>query len=193
MEQQEQNAEFLRDFDTSLTIGQKGEKMFEEFISDKYPKIQVQNTSMNPDYTWKEIDFILTYPDGKVRTVELKTDSYTNTPNISVETMANKERNRLGWIHTSEADVLAYLFINGLQHGEPNLWMIDMKRLRTYVENNKTLRDIVVTPERQVRGPGWKTTIIKLVPRSKIIPLATYHIEPVQTNNPHSAREKRNM
>lgn len=192
MSYQPVNKDFKEKFNHSLSIGKKGEAIFQKFIETKFPNHILEDVSENSEYQWQEIDYILRYPDGRVVGIELKTDTWSSMPNLAIETMANKEKNRLGWLHTSKATILAYFYINGLDNGEPNLMFYSMEHLREIVTvHGNSFRTYSPPPEPQVRISGQKTTIGLRVPRHMVKPLKAYHIPVTEhIKNAHSVRKQ---
>lgn len=190
MYKQEKNQEFINKFNTSNAVGKVGEALLPEFFAKTWPNMRLEDVSMNPDYQWQDIDYILHYKDGSTKTLELKTDTQGGyTGNFAIETVANKESSRKGWIYTSSSDLLAYLFVNGMKDGSNNLFIMNMADMRNVIHNNPNLRTAVAKPERQLRGEGMKTTIVTLVPHQLVKSFAhTYRIAPQNVKNSHSAQ-----
>lgn len=188
MNNQGKNQAFLDDFATSAKVGEVGETAFIAFMKANWPAVKVEDVSGNDDYRWKDIDFILHYPSGKKVTVEVKTDTNDWSPNFAMEVVANQEKGRKGWFVTSEADVLAYLFVNGLKGGGNNLFIMNLNEARNVVSQHEC-REVPAKTESQIRGEGKKTTIVKLVHRSLLTRIMkTYKIAPQNVTNSHSAQ-----
>ena len=74
----------LHDFEKSLNIGKQGESIILNFLltlEDIKSIRQVQDIGF---YQRKDIDFIVTFKNGKKYTVEIKTDTY-KSPNLYYE------------------------------------------------------------------------------------------------------------
>ena len=100
----------LHDFEKSLNIGKQGESIILNFLltlEDIKSIRQVQDIGF---YQRKDIDFIVTFKNGKKYTVEIKTDTY-KSPNLYYETISSVENNTLGCFEKTEADYLFYYFI----------------------------------------------------------------------------------
>lgn len=187
--QPEKNQAFINNFNTSNTVGKTAESMFMDFMAKTYPNVRVEDVSSNPDYQWSEIDFVLHHPNGRTSTVEVKGDTYSTTGNFAIEHVANKERERKGWLHSSKADSLCYIFVNGFADNSDNMFIISFDKLRTLVANNPSLKERAAKMEPQLRGEGTKTTIVKLVPRYLVKDIAlTYNVGVRKTFNSHSAQ-----
>lgn len=186
MTQQLVNQNFKNKFNQSNEVGTKGQNLFLAHMNEKHPSIKVIDVSLDPAYQYQDIDYIFVYPDGTEVTVELKTDTNDWSPNFAIETVANQETNRKGWIFTSTSTILAYYYINGLKGGVPNLYFLDMAEMRENVLRNKYM-ERPAKPEQQLRNTGTKTTIVTLVPRNRANILKAWHAPISATENPHSA------
>lgn len=182
------NPAFQASFNKSLSIGEAGEALFATEMKKRWPEIQVQDVSEDDDYRRKEIDFILVKPDGATLTIEIKSDLNAWSKNLFIETWGNKSINRKGWLYTSEADVLVYIFLNGLDDKSPNMLWIDFSSLRQYVHLNPNLREKHAAVEESIRGYGTKETIGLLVPRKDLVYRAKYYVESLNLKNSHSAQ-----
>lgn len=182
------NEDFVEKFEGSKSIGKLGEEQIVSMFA-KWPHLVYRDMSEVPGYQFKEVDAIIDNTlTGASKAIEIKTDLWTSTPNLLIETMANEERQRLGWIYTTSADWLVYYFINGLKSGEPNLWFIEMEQIRNLLHQYPNLNKYSAPPERQVHGEGWKTTTGVKLPRKLVTPVATYSLPPLNINNSHSSR-----
>ena len=88
--------------------GKYGESLFSATMQSMQYK--VQDVSNNPDYWYKDIDFIVTSPTtGAVKTFEVKWDSRINaTGNLFLELTNVHSKGGKGWFNFCEADYLAY-------------------------------------------------------------------------------------
>lgn len=88
--------------------GKQGEWLFKQLMESL--AYQVQDVSNNPDYWYKDIDFIITSPTtGAVKTFEVKFDSRINqTGNLYLELTNVHSKGGKGWYKFCEADYLAY-------------------------------------------------------------------------------------
>lgn len=88
--------------------GKQGEALFAERMAARGYK--VEDVSGNPDYWYKDIDFIITSPTTQqTKTFEVKWDSRINqTGNLYLELTNTHSRGGQGWFKFCEADFLAY-------------------------------------------------------------------------------------
>lgn len=93
-----------------MEIGKAGENLFSHIM--KQNGYGVEDVSGNPNYWYKDIDFIITSPfTNAVKTFEVKYDSrIANTNNLYLEiwNRNSKAVKGLGWWRFCEADYLAY-------------------------------------------------------------------------------------
>lgn len=70
----------------------------------------VVDVSANPEYWYKDIDFIITSPtSGETKTFEVKWDSKINTTgNLYLERTSINSKGGKGWFEFCQADYLAY-------------------------------------------------------------------------------------
>lgn len=92
----------------NTTNGKQGEKLFQQIMQDK--GYVVEDVTGNPDYWYKDIDFIITSPaTGSTKTFEVKYDSKLNkTGNLYLELVNAYSLNGNGWYNFCEADYIAY-------------------------------------------------------------------------------------
>lgn len=88
--------------------GKQGERLFKEVMEAS--GYDVQDVSGNPDYWYRDIDFIITSPTtGQVKTFEVKWDTRINrTGNLFLERSNIHSKGGKGWFEFCEADFLAY-------------------------------------------------------------------------------------
>lgn len=185
------NQGFKDKFEGSKSIGKIGEQAVREFIESKWKGMTYKDMSEVEGYQYKEVDAVLEFESGRNSVaIEIKTDTWSNMPNLAIETIANEEIGRPGWIWTTEADWIVYLFVNGLDSGEDNLWFIDVEHIRTLIRSNPNLKGYQAPVELQVFREGNKTTKGVRLPRKMVTPLATYKIPPLNLKNPHSSRRQ---
>lgn len=91
-----------------MANGRIGEELFSKTMQE-YNYVVV-DVSKNPDYWYKDIDFIVTSPiTNKVKTFEVKWDSRINsTGNLYLELTNVNSKGGKGWYEFCEADYLAY-------------------------------------------------------------------------------------
>ena len=92
----------------------------------------VEDVSGNPEYWYKDIDFIITSPTtGEVKTFEVKWDGRINdTGNLYLERTSTHSKGGKGWFEFCEADYLAY---GDAVSGQ--FYIIPMKDLRQAADN----------------------------------------------------------
>lgn len=88
--------------------GKQGERLFREVMEAR--GYVVEDVSGNPDYWYKDIDFIITSPTtGARKTFEVKWDARINsTGNLYLERTNIRSKGGAGWFEFCEADFLAY-------------------------------------------------------------------------------------
>ena len=89
-------------------LGRTGELLFKQRMEQL--GYLVEDVSGNPDYFYKDIDFIITSPKtGAIKTFECKFDSRINqTGNLYLELTNVHSKGGKGWFKFCEADFLAY-------------------------------------------------------------------------------------
>ena len=91
-----------------MNNGKLGEQLFQQKMQNK--GYTVEDVSNNPDYWYKDIDFIITSPTtGAVKSFEVKFDSRINkTGNLYLELINIHSKGTKGWFDFCQADYLAY-------------------------------------------------------------------------------------
>lgn len=91
-----------------MNSGKKGERLFQQKMEQQ--GYEVINVSNNPDYYYKDIDFIITSPtSGETKTFEVKFDDKINqTGNLYLELENIHSKCGLGWFEFCKADYIAY-------------------------------------------------------------------------------------
>lgn len=91
-----------------MNNGKQGEALFAQTMTER--GYTVVDVSGNPEYWYKDIDFIITSPTtGAVKTFEVKWDSRINqTGNLFLETYNIHSKGCQGWFNFCQADYLAY-------------------------------------------------------------------------------------
>ena len=112
-------------FEQQQVVAEEGERAFCNYMGYLKRKNVVrlwEDVTLMPDYQAKDIDFVVTMPDGEKVCWEVKCDTYT-TGNLFAETMVNSyyltetgcvraSRHTQGWIYKSCADMIFYYFSN---------------------------------------------------------------------------------
>lgn len=88
--------------------GKQGERLFQQIMESR--NYAVQDVSGDPDYWYKDIDFIVTSPTSNLtKTFEVKYDSRIHsTGNLYLELTNIHSRGGKGWFEFCEADYLVY-------------------------------------------------------------------------------------
>ena len=91
-----------------MTNGKQGEALFAQIMAGR--GYTVKDVSTNPDYWYKDIDFIITSPTTQqTKTFEVKWDSRIGqTGNLYLELTNVHSKGGRGWFEFCEADMLAY-------------------------------------------------------------------------------------
>ena len=91
-----------------MNNGKLGEQLFQQKMQNK--GYTVEDVSNNPNYWYKDIDFIVTSPTtGTVKNFEVKWDSRINkTGNLYLELVNMHSKGTKGWFDFCQADYLAY-------------------------------------------------------------------------------------
>ena len=91
-----------------MSKGKRGERLFKQIMESR--NYTVQDVSDNPDYWYKDIDFIVTSPTSNLtKTFEVKYDSKIhNTHNLYLELTNIHSKGGKGWFEFCEADYLVY-------------------------------------------------------------------------------------
>lgn len=144
------------DFEEALAAGKIGENMGMELMNNL--GFEVTDTSKNPEYYAKDIDFLATLGEIDMQ-VEVKSDAQMGkTGNAVIELISNKETNRPGWYYYTEASHLFYVDItNSLIHS------VRVNELKDYYEKNKNRLQIKDLHNWE-QGIYYKESRIALVP-----------------------------
>lgn len=111
-------------------------------------------------YWQKDIDLLITAPDGTVQTIECKYDTVLHSSNkLFCEYLTDRDKNKPGWIQFCEADTIFYL---------------DSVKMIAYIINTQDLKDFVANhnleertaPDKDRFGNVRKWSIGKMVPIS---------------------------
>ena len=110
--------------------GKQGEQLFQQIMESR--GYTVEDVSNNPQYWYKDIDFIVTSStSGETKTFEVKWDTKINTTgNLFLEYESLYSKGGKGWFEFCEADYLAY--------GDAVtkvFYIIDMEQLRQAANN----------------------------------------------------------
>ena len=94
---------------------------------------EVEDTTLNPDFFDKDIDFIATKGNEKI-TIEVKWDNRIHdTGNMFIETITDLDKNKAGWFLFCQADYIYY------GDAKNNLFYVfKTDDLRQFMQNNPT-------------------------------------------------------
>lgn len=100
----------VHNFHKSIKTGSIGETIMEYFIQKNFAVESIVSVAGIPMYQQQDIDFIVTFKDGKKLTLEVKTDTYD--VNFFYELISNTIYNTPGCMVKTKADIVVYYFIN---------------------------------------------------------------------------------
>jgi hypothetical protein len=152
------------DFDQQLAEGAQGEAFLDDFF-------RARGHSVRPatmDEQRQGIDRVFTRPDGRVMTVEYKTDRLAGkTGNAFVETVSVDARGKMGWALTAQSDYLVYYI------PERVIYVLPFMSLRWALPG--WMRDY---PARSAPNRGYDTHGV-LVPLARLAEYAmqTFHLD----------------
>lgn len=91
-----------------MSKGRQGELLFKQIMENR--GYTVEDVSGNPDYWYRDIDFIITSATtGETKSFEVKWDSCINrTGNLYLEHTNIHSKGGIGWYKFCEADYLVY-------------------------------------------------------------------------------------
>ncbi|MCO6452732.1 MAG: amidohydrolase family protein [Caldilineales bacterium] len=136
------------------------------FLQSQPGHVEVANVEEDAEYQAKDIDLIWRFADARGRTVEtaieIKGDTWANTPNFFFETISNKNKGTPGCFLHTEADWYFYYFI-----ATRTLYCLPMTATRAwFVENLESFREV----ETSTRvGRGHYKTVGRLVPIADVM------------------------
>lgn len=139
-------------FAVSNRVGKIGESEFVRRCNQwGYEVVDVSN---HTEYQGKDIDFLLTLPGGREISIEVKSDTFTGTGNVFLETVSNLSYGSRGWMEVSEAEVLVYIFVNGLSGHKYDCYWFNFEKLKSL--------DLSSFREREVKSKvGGKIKVTK--------------------------------
>ena len=100
----------VHNFHQSIKTGAIGEEIIKYFVEKNFAVESVVSVAGDPKYQQDDIDFIVTFKNGKKVTLEVKTDTYDT--NFFYEVISNDIYNTPGCLVKTKADVVVYYFIN---------------------------------------------------------------------------------
>lgn len=169
----------IHDFKKSLETGNPAElfvkkyyrKIFEKYLS-KLATIEIA------DYQRKAHEIQRKGIDGFIRVtipyeVKVRDHSFYQYEDILLEIMAVNEKNKLGWLYTTESKIVVYLWFNEKQEKFIDGYLLDIKRIRNWLKKTD-LTDIRKVKTRSKSGNGFWTTI------SIVIPITDFPINCIQ-------------
>jgi hypothetical protein len=170
--------------DDTFKIADDGSQNIEKFLYSYPGTTNVINVEKDKEYQKIDIDLVWEFlHKGKLITklIEIKVDTYENTPNIACETISNTTKNTLGCFRYTKADYILYYFI---KTGE--LFFINIKEVQPWFEKNFEYFREVSTRTPFSNGKGFyttkcrllpKKTLLKEFPKTKVINLNTYNYD----------------
>lgn len=148
-------------FDEQLEVSKIASEHMETFLKGVPSTLTVVNVEDDKRYQKKDVDLLWMYlHEGKelVKKVEVKGDTYSDSPNFFVETISNMDKNTPGCFMYTEADYIFYYFVE-----KRELTIINMKKFRAWFDSNKS-RFRTVNLKTEVSGSYYRTEG-KLVPK----------------------------
>ena len=100
----------VHNFHKSIKTGSIGETIMEYFIQKNFAVESIVSVADIPMYQQDDIDFVVTFKDGKKLTLEVKTDTYD--VNFFYELISNDIYNTPGCLVKTKANIVVYYFIN---------------------------------------------------------------------------------
>lgn len=102
----------VHQFNKSLDVGCRGEKIVEEYFNQNDKILKWKKVTANRIYQLLDTDYVVTFKSGREATVEVKTSTYTDDKYIFFETVSDMLNNTPGCMYQSTADYIFYYFIN---------------------------------------------------------------------------------
>ena len=103
----------ITDFRDKFNNGKRGEYCMSQFLKQIHTNIIEFKWIPKEQQKYGDISLKINNK-GKLNTIkyEIKTDVYTNSPNLFLEHISNTEKNTLGCFLATEANFVLYYFIN---------------------------------------------------------------------------------
>lgn len=118
-------------FAESSRIGKMGEVLFLKEM-ERFPMLSIQDTTQLEEFQNLDVDFVVKNTQTQTTTlVEIKCDTYRKSGNFFIEEFSDLEHRYPGWLKKSNADIIVYIFINGLDAYERNVYFLDLKALKS--------------------------------------------------------------
>lgn len=128
-------------FQKLLSYGKYAERQVYNYFSTQDNVLLVRDISNDPMGIKNDIDLELLLVDGTKVTVQVKRDSNIKRTSqggrMFVQNVQHKYLNHVGWLYTSQADILVY--VDAAQNVG---YMLRMEDLRNYVESYKPILPI---------------------------------------------------
>lgn len=105
----------------------RGVRLTREYLAFREPGSRVHDVQEDPRFQHRGVDLLWELPGGKVLGVEVKADRQGRRGNFFLELVSNLERDTPGCFLYSEADVLAYVFLDAQQ-----LWHLPLSAMREW-------------------------------------------------------------
>lgn len=139
----------IHNFVNSNSIGGIGESIFYTLLSRLGT---VESVTSKKEWQKKGVDFLL---DGVKYDTKFDTKAFS-TGNVALETISRKKDNEVikyGWVHTTEADCIAYIFLENVT------WS-------TYFFTPEEMKGLVANPDyqtKEIKNYGYESEVV-LIP-----------------------------
>jgi len=146
-----------------ITFSYKKQKEFEKkanqlhypylilYSSRRYSYVRVVEVK-DKELQSRGIDIKLLSDDGGSLTIELKTDTHVNSPNIFLEHISNNQTGEIGCTLKCESEVLSYGYFDWKKKKLVKLYLYDMQGLRDWFLKNMYKYII-----KRIRNEGYDT------------------------------------
>lgn len=101
----------IHNFKDSLIIGNEGEQVIYNYLTNSPIVERVIDVSDSPMYQELEVDMLVKLTNGIEYKIEVKTDTY-DTGNFYYETVSAQEVNSVGGFEKTTCDYMFYYFVN---------------------------------------------------------------------------------
>jgi len=153
-------------FQKSLKLEDEAMPCVIRWIQDDFGFTLVKDVHREPSYYEKEIDLIMedldhVMPSPLFIEVKVRDELYQD---IVIETIKNVEQNKLGWIWTSEAYFLIYVFyIDGKLLPRPR-YLLQLQSLREWFRENRERYQAMLAPN-PPKNPVYHTEFYPVPPK----------------------------
>lgn len=119
----------IYEFNNSLIVGNEGEKKVKDFLLSLDHIEKVKSVQNIKKYQLEDIDFVITFKNKNICTIEVKTDTY-KSGNLYYETKSCVEKNTIGCLEKTKADYIFYYFSK-----YDRLYILKTNPFRNWVKN----------------------------------------------------------